>query len=772
MKNAIENIAQAEFVGKYAFNTQDGQYLISLTKEQDKNDIVMAAGNTNAPADNQQFNLYGDLTSGFIMQGPNWEYLSYGDDYVSNKKRNDISLSQFSFVTIDNFNVYIVESVSGVDYYLNVNGMTLERIPKNTTTPPDTAKFAINKITDSVADMKRQKSTLGNPLTGVYLSHLDLTKIAFMATDLSYADFTSAKLSENNLNGCTAQNTIFDDADLSLCVANGLTFTNCSFVKTNMQYIKLNTSILNGCVLNLAQFNAPTNPNNYKTNLQQADFTDASMVGCQFGNALVNNSTYKGATLINTDFTNAVGVETIVDFSDALLIGSKLTGHDLTKIKMNSNTNFMGAQLDHCDFTGHDLTDVVFAKASMQFVKLDHTILDGAQLAFADLTSATITGAVSMIGSNLSNAIMQSIQCPGAQLGAKKTLQKLSLSDMGDLNNGHVPASLTGLPLKIPSNSKVLIIQPSSIWRILTVNQEYQVNKNGNFLLVQETTATSNAAILSNAYMPNANFEQANMYAVELSGAHWYGASASAKSADLSLANFSNANVLGMVFTQALLQGTNFDFANLIGTKFDKTALSPSSDLKPTSFAFAMMQSTEFIETNVNFANLTNAAYALDDGVPLFNIDANYKIALDSETLDSKLKDLFTNNGYGLSAVAKVQVNTPGKEWMILNTDQNDDSQVGYGNFKLVYFLDENGLESIKINGATPIIILQKNSKGQLQQTPLSFGKTALMLDQMNDDTTCPSGMKLKLLNNHLSFSELMTAALPPSPPVCSNCWG
>ncbi|MBR9914038.1 MAG: hypothetical protein GYB32_04300 [Algicola sp.] len=46
------------------------------------------------------------------------------------------------------------------------------------------------------------------------------------------------------------------------------------------------------------------------------------------------------------------------------------------------------------------------------------------------------------------------------------------------------------------------------------------------------------------------------------------------------------------------------------------------------------------------------------------------------------------------------------------------------------------------------------------------------MLDQMNDDTTCPSGMKLKLLNNHLSFSELMTAALPPSPPVCSNCWG
>jgi hypothetical protein len=68
-------------------------------------------------------------------------------------------------------------------------------------------------------------------------------------------------------------------------------------------------------------------------------------------------------------------------------------------------------------------------------------------------------------------------------------------------------------------------------------------------------------------------------------------------------------------------------------------------------------------------------------------------------------------------------------------------------------------------------LILQVNAFGQQSQLELAFGPTALDPNQMNDDTTCPSGMKLKILGNYLTFTDLMTAALPPTPPKCANCW-
>lgn len=768
MSNQIEKNEMC-FAGKYAFVISDRSTLITVQN----NTLCIVPGDPESPNASQSFNLYGDLNTEFIIQAPNpdWNYVSYQQNYLSNQIRTSSDLCKFHFEPIDSVSTYLVQVENGIQYVLNANGEKLERLPKTQTPLPLTSVFTQIVITDSLEQMITQRSTLANPLTGVYLSHQDLTKVALMSTNLSYADLSGANLSRQNLNGATANNTCFDTANMSECIANGLTFTNCTFVNANMQFVQMSNAKLQNCNLNLAQFSAPDNPENKFTNMQCTDFTKASLVGCQFTKTLVNSCIFNQANLTNADFSLAKGVDENLDFRGALMISSNLSNHDLRECQIDEYTNFMSATLNECNFTGHDLSKVVFVRAMMQKAILDDTILEGTQLAFADLSYASIKGGVSMIGSNLSNSILQGATLTGAQLGAKNTLMNLPLSDATTLGQSKVPDDLAKSKLHISVDAIVTVIQPGTSWTIDDHGSLYTLSANSKYILVQAASPTSNAAILSNVYMPNANFDQANLYAVEMSGVHWYGANASAINADLGLANLSNSNLSGMVFTQSRMQGASFDFAKLIGTRFIKTSLEPSEDLKPTSFAFASMQSTEFTDTNLFSANLTNSAYAFDDGVPLFKLDPKYAAELNIKSISDKLQSDFSNYGYPLEPCANVSIETEDSIWIIDHTNSNNSSQTGYARFYLALINDENGLSYIHVSGITPLLVLVLDEHGSHDQMQMAFGKTNLTQKQLNNNTTCPSGMKYSMLGNHLSFKELMTAAVPPKPPKCANCW-
>lgn len=755
------------FAGKYAFVCSDQSTLITVQNDT----LCIATGDNESPSELQMFNLYGELKSEFILQAPNtnWNYVFYQQKYLANQSRNSSDLSKFHFEPIDSVSTYLIEDVNGVEYALNANGSNLERIQKTQNPLPATAVFNQVVVTDSLKQMVAQHSTLANPLTGVYLSKQDLSQVALMATDLSYADLSEADLHKQNLNGATAQNTCFDGANMSDCIANGLSFVNCTFVNTNMQYIKMSNAKMQGCNLNMAQFSAPQNPDNQYSNLQCCDFSQASMVGCLFNGSLVNSCIFNQANLTNADFSLAKGVEENLDFGGALLISANLSGHDLTKCLIDSNTNFMGAILNECDLSGHDLSKVVFVRAKMRKVNLDNTTIEGTQMAFADLSYASFKGGVSMIACNLSNSILQAAILTGAQLGAKKTLLSLLLTDSEVLDQAKVPEDLTQSLLEISQSAKVTVIQPGAYWSIDDQGTLYSLSANDSNILVQNYSPTSNAAILSNAYMPNANFDQANLYAVEMSGVHWYGANASAINADLGLANLSNSNLNGMEFNQSRMQGASFDFSKLIGTRFIKTSLDPSADLKPTSFAFASMQSTDFTATNLFSANLTNAAYAMEHGVPLFKLDSKFSQELNLKSISNDLQNDFTNSGYPLETCATVTVENPG--WIIHNTNPDISDQTGYANFYLELIDDKNGLSFIHVSGITPLLILVLDEHGSQSQMEMAFGETKLTQQQLNDNTTCPSGMKYSMLGNHLTFRELMRAAVPPKPPKCANCW-
>jgi uncharacterized protein YjbI with pentapeptide repeats len=757
--------SSADFTGKWSFSTSGNtSLLITLSSDVPGTLLSVATGNYNNPAANQLLNSYGDMETAFVMQSPNWKYVWFNNGYLAEKDRGDAACSVFSIQKASNA-ICIVETSGGVNYYVVVDSSNnLNRAEVNGD-PPTNALFIPNKVTDGIANIRKQRSTLSNPLTGVYLAGLDLTNIAFMSTDVSYANFSDSRLNNtSNFNGATANYTIFDRSDMNGWVANGLTFDNCSFVNANMSNVVMSAATLTNCTLNQVNFQNAI--------LQSSNFTGAALVKSSFSNAKVNGATFKNAILTNADLSKALGVESIISFEGAILIAANLTGQNLTAVALDQYTNFMNATLNDCNFTGQNLANMVFVRASMQRIKLDLTVLDGAQMAFANLLLASITGAVSMIGVNLSNANLESAQLPGAQLGAKQVLYRLPLSDSAILDSSQIPADLK-TDLKLSGKATVSIIQAGLIWQVTDNSMVYQVNNTGANLLVQTTDATTNAAILSNAYMYQTNLQQANLYAVEMSGVHWYGSAASALSADLGMANLSNSYLATMNFTQSLMQGVSLDYAILIGTAFDGANLSPTDNLKPTSFAFSSMQSTTFKgSSNLFSANLTNAAISLDNGVPLFTLSSNFVTTLDSGVVSMLLKSAFSDVSYPLVATAYIQVNNKGTSWNIGNRNTSDASQTGYANFSLELVDQDNGTLFIQVYGASPILVLNANGEGGQVQRELPFGPSGLTQNQMNAVTTCPSGMKLYYLSDYMSYEELMTPALPPKPPTCLNCWG
>lgn len=757
---------KALFAGKLLFSTPDKNNLVSLPNAAG-NMLDIETGAINSPGINQQFNVYGDLENGFLLQAPNWAYVCFNNGYAADRSRTDAACSVFSIQSNnDDHSVSIIEAVSGIAYFVvidSANANKLNRVAKGSGAPPSNARFIKTKITDSLADMLKQRSTLANSLTGAYLSGQDLHTIAFMNTDVSFADLSHTILDNTNFNAATASSTIFDQASLNGWIANGLTFNKCSFTSANMNNVHLFQSVMAGCTLNKVNFQNGI--------LQDTDFTGATLVNCTFNNAKMNGAIFKNANLTNSDLSQAKGVNDIKDFTGATLIATNLSGHDLRTCLIDSDTTFISAVLEDCNLQDHDLSNVVFLKAQMKNTKLDNTNLNGVQMPFADLSFATVTGAVSMIGANLSNANLKGAQFPGAQLGAKKTLYALPLSDSSILDKAKIPPDLQTY-LKLSPGTVVEIIQPGNTWRLTDAKDIYQVNNTGANLLVQTISAITNAGILTNAYMENTNFQQANMYAAELSGVYWFGGNANAQSADLGEANLSNAFLANMHFKKTLMQGANFAYSTLIGTVFDGAVLSPGNNLKPTSFAFSSLQSAKFTGTNIFFANLTNAAFGLEKGVPLFTIEGALAATLNNRVISQTLQTVFANAGYPLIPAAAIKINSKSSSWTLNNIDAENIAQTGYGNLNLELVDQTNGLNQIQVYGAAPLLLLVADGKGGQTQEPLNFGYTGITQDQMNDYTTCPSGMKLLYLNNHITYEEIMTAVLPPQPPDCLNCWG
>jgi hypothetical protein len=222
------------------------------------------------------------------------------------------------------------------------------------------------------------------------------------------------------------------------------------------------------------------------------------------------------------------------------------------------------------------------------------------------------------------------------------------------------------------------------------------------------------------------------------------------------------------------MYGANLSFATVVGTNFTAAKLTPTTQLRSSSFSFASMQGAIFTAAQIGGSNLTNAAVSLQldapvsfVGVPLFPVETSFAFSLNKKKIDQELRDAFAANGYPLIDDASVTVDASGSQWKIANYVEGSTTlQAGYSNFVL-WKRTDNGIEEIAVFGGSPVLIIRLGPNNEQEQASVAFGPAKDLFTAMDDENTTPSGMKLAMQKKGVVYEVLMTGGLPPRPPKC-----
>jgi len=644
------------FIGKWAFSSTYGGSFMSLNESGGQ----LVAVSAQSPGPDQRFNAYGDVTSGFWLQGNNGSYVVYNGDggYAATEARTG-SPAIFTLKTTSG-SVQLVEQASGESYYVDLNGNSVSRV--STDNAPATTLLLQVIVSPGLADIQAVKFAAAVDLKWAYLASANLASVSFQDADLSHAD----------LSGCNLYGALFTGTDLKLsyallakatlsyAVMNNIAADNADFTNAVMTLTKLSDSNLDYSNLTGADM---TNAVLNRTGFQNANLTGAKLYG-----ATATDTRFDKANLTKADLTRAM----ITDFHipGATLAYAKLDNQTLTTAEIDADTDFTGASMQNVFLSNCVLQEVTFAHANLTGARLDGADLTGADLSYANLTKASLKNGVKLYSVSLSNATLTSADLTGAQLGAISVAFTLSESLASDLDQGVVDNNIkdafadAGHPLS--SSATVTVRIPGENWIVTDGNTVYTITNDGAVLDVWMSTNTSYAAVLAGAYMPNAIFTSANLYAVNMSGVNWYGEAAKADNTNLEEADLANANLASMDFSQARMYGCNLDSANLINTNFNGAYLTASANKKQTSLAYSNMQGATFVQAHLQGAVLTNAAVSLNQG-PFFNLPESYEANLNQGLISQDLREQFNKYGYPLESNAFVTVNILGSYWTITN---------------------------------------------------------------------------------------------------------
>jgi uncharacterized protein YjbI with pentapeptide repeats len=649
----------------------------------------------------------------------------------------------------------------------------------------------------------------GADLSGAVLDTAILTsarvdRTRFIGCDLSKANLTSVSgRGADFTNTCLSQQTLFSGASLpeadfrgtrsqgARVSFSGLQAPQANFTGASLPDVLFDGTRLQGAMLVDADFS--------RASMSGADFTGAVMTLVKLKDALFQGTNFSRAILAGADFTDADATDAVFIDADLTnvrlckakgtrrlnLCGTRLVGADLSQLDLrdagiSATTNFTQARLDGVNLAGKRLDRVIFHNASLREATLDHASLERTVLTGADLSGASITGSVSFVGANLSNATLTGANLSGGQFGPLKRVGEIEAAHAVSLDAGCLPSHLAGfLPVGNDSgktNAVVHVRESGQAWLVEHEGVPLLLRRCGDTLEVSQEDSAVSAAILTNAYMPDVILSDANLYAVNMAGVQWYGSGAKADNANLEQVNLSGANLATMDLSQARLYGADLSYASLVNANLAQAKLSPTQGSKPVSLAFSSLQGAVFTEATLAGADLTNAAVALPIeslsgqnwvGTPIFTVEGLWSDTLDRRVLPAELRAVFENAGYPLQASAQVEVWVAGKSWVISSWPPADDLHYkGYVTFILTRE-DLSWGAYLQVHGGSPLRIVRRNEDNELQPVTIAFGPSQGLLDTLDGESTCPSGLRYNMKDRGFAIQHLMTPGQPPHPPVC-----
>lgn len=603
-------------------------------------------------------------------------------------------------------------------------------------------------------DLRQVKFDDRAKLTGAKLRNVNLAGHDFGAANLDGADLTGANLAGAKLANASMLGTNFSGANLT-----GADFGAApKFSKDASRRTSLSGATLDGVALSHWDYLDLRSTTMSVSSAGPVDARHADLRG-----ATVRTAVLRGATLDDALLADA-------DLSAADLVGARFDRCDLTATRLP-------AVLDDCRFVAADLSSLRLSGASLKRANLDESDLTGTVLVTADLTDATLRRAT-LHRASLSYARLVGADCTEAQLGATEKLFALPGASRSGWADGEpstvVRDAFAAHGIALTRAARVTASAPHGGWLLADGDQLYRVSGDeaDGDLAVHAYRSSDHAAVLTAAYMPNAIFDQAEMYAVHMSRAHWYGSGASAVGASLEQIDASGANLGQINLVQAKLMGANLGSTVLAGAHLRGAQLGMSAQSKQSSLDEAHLAGTDLTSASVHDAVMTDAAIAVEAtaggvsviGVPLFPLAASFAATLDAGQLSAALRQAFGDGGYPLAADAKATKLSTGNAWEITQ-GHGDPQQMSNTYARLGIVLLDGELH---VHGSE-LWITRLGPDGSLETVRFGYLATKLSAAELNATTTCPNGEPLHVNQaENRPWHEMMTALRsPPKPPEC-----
>ena len=364
------------------------------------------------------------------------------------------------------------------------------------------------------------------------------------------------------------------------------------------------------------------------------------------------------------------------------------------------------------------------------------------------LTGATITGLpddlsnVNATGTNFTNQTFEGYSFVG-----------IKLEDANLTNAAFVGCNLTGATVNEGT---------SLIGTNFTSSDLSNVNLSG-FQLGE--TADRDAVIFTQAYLTNVNLSSANLFRVNMSGAQLYGDQTNVDKATMQEANLTKSNLGSASFAGVKFSGSVLDYAVLILCDMTNAVFTGTDTTGAATLVGASLQGADFTGAQLQDVNMTNAAVAVEKGVPVFSIDAaTYTADLNSGTLSGELRNEFITRNFPLTDEATISVTLADSEWQVVDPSQ-DVPPGTYSRFNLALLEDNT---SIRVYGKEVVIERFKSvdRASQLEIIRFPCTPTTISTGNFNESTVCPNGLEFGHQSGK-TFEEMMMAQTIIAPPEC-----
>ncbi|HWA97965.1 MAG TPA: pentapeptide repeat-containing protein, partial [Pirellulales bacterium] len=222
----------------------------------------------------------------------------------------------------------------------------------------------------------------GATVTGVDFSNADLTNARFGSLSLATANFAGATIRGADFsNTSITPNQIEGTASYQHKDLTGVNLSGTNLTGIDLTGVKLPGATLHGAILSGANLSQHDPPTFGTVNLQNVDFSQATLT-----QANLSYSDFTGSNFNGADLTSATGIGAV--FASASMAGTNLGQMNL------EGTSFQGSNLTGANISNSDLTAATFTGATVT----------GASFAGATLTRANFSGVLGFTSQQLSSA--------------------------------------------------------------------------------------------------------------------------------------------------------------------------------------------------------------------------------------------------------------------------------------------------------------------------------------------------------------------------------